>query len=1368
MASDCSQEQLIQELTEVRTQLAAKEKRCRELSEELSLLKAKKQPGRERLVRSAAGKLTKQAEEALRESEAKYRNLFENMTEEVHFWQIVRDEAGRIKTWRLVDVNPPTLKTWGRSTAEEIRGKTTDEIFGPGGTDHYMPVVQKIMTEGVPYSFEDYFPNLDKYFRFTSVPLGDYFITTGADITDIKKAYEALRESEERWAVTLSSIGDAVIASDTNGRVSFMNPVAEKLTGWSLAEAAGRPVQEVFRIVNEHTRVVVDDPVSKVLQTGLIVGLANHTVLLRKGGGEIPIDDSGAPIRDTEGRVFGVVLIFRDITERKQAGEALRAAEETARQRLMEIEDLYHNAPVGLCVLDRDLRWVRINERLAEINGIPAEAHIGKRVRDLMPELAATVEPEMRRVLETGQPRLNIEIVSETPAQPGIKRIWLEQWLPLTDADGRVTGLSIVVEEITDRKRAEKALRDSEEQFRVLTHNLVSAVALINERGEISIVNKSFLRLFDLAEDADILNINSRDWGQWQVFDEAGRLLDLDEHPVRKAARTRTAVRDVLVAMQCPGRTDRKWVLISTEPILDAQGNFHQLICTYHDITARRQVEEALRESEARFRLALKNSPVLVAMQDSNLVYQWAYNTRTRRPEDVVGKTDADLFAPEDMPSILEAKRRVIQTDEVVRHEHWLTSNGQRVFLDCYYEPVRDSAGKIIGVGIAAVNLTEQKQAEEALRESEERLRLLGDNLPDSAVYQYVHEPDGSVRFVNFSAGIERLNGVRVEDVLSEPGALHRQIPQEYIERLVEAEARSKRELSDFDMELPMCRPDGQVRWMRLHSRPRRMPDGRTIWDGVQTDITERKRAEEELRLAYARLQTFFDHRIGGIGIVIANAKGDILQANDYYLSILGCARDELLSGQVDWRRMTPPEWLPADERALQQLQERGVCDTYEKEYVRRDGSRVPVLITDAMMPGDTADILAFVLDITARKQAEEALWQLNQTLEQRVSERTELAEGRARQLHALAMELIEAEERERRRLADLLHDDLQQSLAAARMQLQGACECLPPNPVLTNVEQILSESLKKARRLSHELSPAVLHHSGLVASLEWLAGQMKEQFGLHVQLESDGAQQFERMPLKVFLFRAVQELLFNVVKHAGVKTAQVALSSSNGCLAVSVTDQGQGFDPRILDSITSLGGFGLLSLRERANYIGGSFDIESALGKGSRFTLTVPARLAKAEKIDPPATDLHDAISAEPTLPADASGIRVLFVDDHHIMRKGLMRLMSGQPVIHVVGEASNGQEAIEQVRQLKPDVVMMDVSMPVMDGIEATRRIKVEWPEVRVIGLSMYDDENTSQKMRDAGADIFMSKTASPAELLKAIYGIAPIRTSLPLSKW
>jgi PAS domain S-box-containing protein len=255
----------------------------------------------------------KRVDAAVRESEEKYRNLFENMAEEVHFWQLVRDESGRIKTWRLVDANPTTLKTWGRQSVDEIRGKTTDEIFGPGATDHYMPVVKKIFTEGVPYSFEDYFPNLDKHFRFTSVPLGEYFITTGADVTAVKKTQEALRESEARFRLALRNAPVSVAIEDRNLRYI-----------WAYNQRTARPEEIIGKTDQEIFTPEEAEHIQSLKQRVLRENIElRERMWLERPSGRIFLDIFWEPIHDEAGNVVGVGSATVDLTQFKLAEDAL-------------------------------------------------------------------------------------------------------------------------------------------------------------------------------------------------------------------------------------------------------------------------------------------------------------------------------------------------------------------------------------------------------------------------------------------------------------------------------------------------------------------------------------------------------------------------------------------------------------------------------------------------------------------------------------------------------------------------------------------------------------------------------------------------------------------------------------------------------------------------------------------------------------------------------------------------------------------------------------------------------------------------------------------------------------------------------------
>jgi signal transduction histidine kinase len=252
----------------------------------------------------------------------------------------------------------------------------------------------------------------------------------------------------------------------------------------------------------------------------------------------------------------------------------------------------------------------------------------------------------------------------------------------------------------------------------------------------------------------------------------------------------------------------------------------------------------------------------------------------------------------------------------------------------------------------------------------------------------------------------------------------------------------------------------------------------------------------------------------------------------------------------------------------------------------------------------------------TALRASQEQLQQLNSTLEARVAERTAQAERRTRQLRSLAAELTLAEQRERQRVAQVLHDDLQQLLAAAKFRVGMLGRQLPPGPPspLQELNTILDDSIRSCRSLCLELSPPVLYHGSFAEALHWLANWMRERHGLQVTLQVQDAAEVGAKDLRILLFQCARELLFNVVKHAGVKEARLTFAAAaDQRIELCIVDAGRGFDPAALAARDDLGGtFGLFSIRERLRHVGGVLALESQPGHGTRICLSLPRQACR------------------------------------------------------------------------------------------------------------------------------------------------------------
>jgi PAS domain S-box-containing protein len=508
------------------------------------------------------------------------------------------------------------------------------------------------------------------------------------------QADRKVREQREWFRVTLASIGDAVVTCDTESRITFLNPVAESVTGWKTTEVLGQPIQGVFRLINEQTHEPCDNLVARVLREGRPVALANHTALVNKDGREIPIEDSAAPILDAAGRVIGAVLVFHDVTENRRAEEALQASEEWNRQ-------LARLLPVAVYTCDAEGRITFANEHHRQLSGrdpVADEDRWSVSHQLFRPDGTALPRGEcpMAEAVRRGCSVRGEEIVIVRP--DGSRRSTMAHIDPLRNEAGAVVGAINVLVDITEHKQVV-------EQMRVQAAALeaaANAVAIVGPEGSIQWVNPAFTRLTGYSAD--------------EAIGQNPRLLKSGQHPpgfyvtMWKTVLAGQVWRGELVNKRKDGSLYTEDMTIT--PVKNAAGTITHFIAIKQDITERKQAEAAV---EAAHRRTLS---ILESIGDGffNLDREHRVTYINERGARLIGKSREELLGR----SLWESFPEAVGSGFNQAYQKTLTERVPTC-VEEYYPPLHAwfearAYPSQEGLSVFYQDVTERKRIEETLR----------------------------------------------------------------------------------------------------------------------------------------------------------------------------------------------------------------------------------------------------------------------------------------------------------------------------------------------------------------------------------------------------------------------------------------------------------------------------------------------------------------------------------------------------------------------------------------------------------------------------------------------------------------------------
>ncbi|HBE51367.1 MAG TPA: hypothetical protein DDW76_21965, partial [Cyanobacteria bacterium UBA11369] len=899
--------------------------------------------------------------------------------------------------------------------------------------------------------------------------------------------------------------------------------------------------------------------------------------------------------------VIYIALIWRNAAflnqldgKRKRAETAVRESE--ARYSIMAEnvpEILFTNLPDG---------WNDYTSaRFYEYTGMPSGSAEGFGwTSALHPDDAELSRAQWMESVKTGQ---IFEIDYRFRRADGVYRWFKGRSIPLRDRDGKIKKWFGVCTDIDEQKRTSEQLRQSQQRLQRMVETAQIGIAFASSTGEMFEANNAFLQMLGYTrEEMFSQGLN------WRSLTPP-EYSEINFQAIAELSQTGTFNSVEKELFRKDG--SRVPVLVSGTRI---DGEIDEHVAFILDLSDRKQVEAALQQSEAKFRRIFESNIVGIYFGDFSGEISEANDAFL----EMFGYTRSDLQAgilrwdtmtPPEYQALDREKVKELQMVGVCApfEKEYISKDGRRIpiILAIALMPGSEKDGYSV---CFVLDISQQKQAQTELQASETRLKIALE-----ATNTVCWERDLTSDRLIFTT---KANNLEKPQVISYSEALTWIHPDER-EKVHQANSSAIANKGAFEVEHRLREsPDRDWRWVLAKGKVLTDETGKPIRIiGVSVDITERKQAEFSIKRSEERLQLFVESDL--IGISAGDEHGNLTEANDAYLKIIGYTREDFCAGKVRWNELTPPEYLPLDFAAIAEARAKGASSYYEKEYIRKNGTRVPVLMGCAAFGESGEELMAFTLDISDRKQIESQLRQLNETLEERVKQRTAQLEATNKELESFSYSVshdLRAPLRHITGFVDLLRKRLEKTALddTSRHYIEVIVQATK------QAGQLIDDLLAFSRMGRAEMRYSIIDMNLLLREVQHdLESETKNrQINWEIQ---------QLPPVKgdsSMLRLVIRNLLENALKYSRTRPiAEITVGSTSRDAEVVffVRDNGVGFDMRYVHKLFGVfqrlhsdpmfegTGVGLANVQRIIHRHGGRVWAEGELDKSATFYFSLP-----------------------------------------------------------------------------------------------------------------------------------------------------------------